>query len=371
MSYAQIKSLPGFLAFFIAFAISAAAQSGRTAPTPPPGDDDGAEKIATEEIKLNVLAFNRQGEFFQGVGKDDLVIAEDGVLHQPTSVRRIPANVLIVLDTGGEERQAKSIATTRATAKALIKSLQAEDSVALLEYNDKARIIAEWTSDKAQLAGALDKNLNFGRRSRFVEALNLSLDFFAKSGAENRHLILITDGLDSTSNQTEREAAIRKILATDINVHVISYTKMEQDVVEKRVKSVSGGGTRRRELPPGADIPVQGQTRTYPVLTVNLDREMMRKIRERGDNLAKSETALAELSANTGGDMLLPETKNEMIEKTGLLARNIDAQYVVTYTPKRPLADAALGEIRTIEVTSKRQGLDVQGRRKLAVLGRQ
>jgi hypothetical protein len=196
----------------------------------------------------------------------------------------------------------------------------------------------------------------------------LSVSFFEKSGSENRHLILITDGLDSLSDQKERDAAVRNILGTDINVHVISYTKMEQAVVQQRVKSVRGGGTPRKELPPGADIPIRGQTKTYPILTVNLDREMMRKIRERGQNLANSEKALAELAENTNGEIFLPETKDEMIEKTVVLAKNIDSQYVVTYTPKRPLADGAVDEVRSIQVSSKRPGLDVQGRRKLAVL---
>jgi VWFA-related protein len=353
-----------FLLFVLSFA--AHAQSGRPIPAATPPEDD-SERVFTEEIKLTVLAFDRDGQFYAGVGKDDLVITEDGVLHQPTSVRRIPANVLIVLDTGGEERQAKDITKTRNTAKALVGSLEAEDTVALLEYNDQARILAEWTNDKKQLLTTLDKKLNFGKRSRFVDALNLSVDFFKKSGSENRHLILITDGLDSMSDQRARDAAIRNILATDINVHVISYTKMEQAIVQQRAKSVSGGGTQRKELPPGADIPVQGQTKTYPIMTVNLDRAMMRKIKERGENLARSEQALTDLSESTNGEIFLPENKEEMIEKTGILAKNIDSQYVVTYTPKRPLSEAAGNETRTIQISSKRAGLEIQGRRKLAV----
>jgi VWFA-related protein len=367
MHETRIKSFTALLFLLLALITAARAQSGRVLPSPTPPEDD-SERVFTEEIKLNILAFDRNGEFYAGVGKEDVVVTEDGVLHQPTSVRRMPANVLIVLDTGGEERQAKDIRKTRAAAKALVGSLKPDDTVALLEYNDQARILAEWTSDKTQLMTALDKNLNFGKRSRFVEALNLSVGFFAKSAAENRHLILITDGLDSTASQTERDAAIRQLLATDINVHVISYTKMEQSVVEQRARSVRGGGTQRKELPPGADIPVQGQTKTYPVMTINLDRAMMRKIRERGENLEKSETALTTLAENTNGEIFLPETKDEMIEKTGLLARTIDSQYVVTYTPKRPLSEAANGEIRSIQATSKRSGLDVQGRRKLAIV---
>ncbi len=355
-----------FLVVSLALSVFVNAQSGRTTPRPKPSDDD-TEKVFTEEIKLNVSAFDAVGKFFSGVRKEDLVINEDGVLHQATSVRRIPATVLIVLDTGGEDRQAKDFKTTRSAAAALINNLQPDDTVALLEYNDEAKIIAEWTTDKTQLLAALDKNLNFGKRSQFVDALNLAVKFFDRSNLENRHLVLITDGLDSTSDDSEKSKAIKNLLATDINVHIMSYTKMEQAIVGQRIKSVQGGGTQKKALPPGADIPVQGQTKTYPVMTINLDREMIRKIRERGENLAGSEKALSKLSTDTNGLLFLPETRKEMIEKTESLAKNIDSNYVVTYIPKRALSDVRVTEERNIEVTSRRSGLDILAKRKLIV----
>src|SRR5438876_577901 len=84
------------------------AQSGRVQPIPTPTPQDENLKIHTEEIKLNVLAFDESGNFYRDVTPSDLVITENNVLHQPSSVRRMPANVLIVMDTGGELRVVKS-----------------------------------------------------------------------------------------------------------------------------------------------------------------------------------------------------------------------------------------------------------------------
>lgn len=366
MKLARAKFFLLFSAVLLTFAGVVTAQSGKVTPRPTPSDDD-TEKIFTEEIKMNVSAFDATGAFFLGVKSEDLVINEDGVLHQASSVRRVPATVLIVLDTGGEDRQAKDFKTTREAAKALIGRLQPDDTVAIMEYNDSVKILAEWSSDRTQLLSALNKNLGLGKRSKFVEALNLAAKFFEKSNLENRHLVLITDGLDSTSDDNQRRDAIRNLQASDINVHIMSYTKMEQAVVAQRVKSVQGGGTQRKPLPAGADPPVNGTTQTYPILTVNLDRAMIRKIRERGDNLAKSERALTELSENTNGLFLLPESRAEMIEKTDIIAKNIDSNYVVTYIPKRALSDVRAVEERNIEVTSRRAGLEILAKRKLIV----
>ncbi len=354
-------AFPVFFIFALAFA--AFAQN------PPPKDDE--ERIFTEEIKLNVSAVNSAGKFAPDVKAEDLVINEDDILHQADSIRRIPANVLIVLDTGGEMRMAKSINQTRNTALGLIENLRAEDSVAIIEYNDKAKILAEWTSNKAQLREILKTGLNFGKRSAFVDALELANDFLRKSKVENQHLVLITDGTDSVNERSARNAAFRELLEGSVSVHVISYTQMEREEVEPKTKGISKTPPRPA-MPPeiAAQLPNGVRdTVTAPKIgpTINLDRAMLRKYRERKDALVESEQYLAGLAEDTSGQFILPETPEEMIAKTALVASVIDSIYVVTYTPKRPLSESKPGEIRNIEVSSKRPGLQIQARRKLVV----
>jgi hypothetical protein len=101
--------------------------------------------------------------------------------------------------------------------------------------------------------------------------------------------------------------------------------------------------------------------------TIVTDKAFLRKMRERERDLLESEKYLSTLAEDTNGEFILPETREEMLAKTSLVAQVIDSNYVVTYTPKRPLSESKAGEVRTIEVTSKRPGLQVLARRKLAV----
>jgi Mg-chelatase subunit ChlD len=197
-------------------------QSGRAKPTPTPED---TVRIHTEEIKLNVLAFDEKGNFFRDVTPNDLVITENDILHQPESVRRLPANVLIVLDTGGELRVVKTLDRTRAVASALINELRPADSVAVMQYSDRAEIIGEWTNNKQTALDAV-RRTKFGRRSMFVDALRLATDFLQRSGLDNKHLVLITDGTDSLGRPSARFDAFQRLLATDVTVHVLSYSSM-------------------------------------------------------------------------------------------------------------------------------------------------
>lgn len=359
----RIKFLPFIFAALSIFSVNILAQN--PTPTPP---DENPEIVYTEEIKINISAFDENGNFAESLKKEDLVINEDGRLHQANIIHHIPANVLILLDTGGENRQAKDFKTTRKAAVSLINALQNDDKVAVMQYFDKVELISDWTSDKTQATEMLNKKMNFGTRSRFAEALAQATEYLQKLPVENRHLVLITDGLESVSDEERKIAAIRNLTATNVNVHILSYTKLEQAVVEKRKKSISGGGRMSREPPPGAGIPGQQQTRGVPIATVNLDREMVRKNIALGEALARSEKVLAKLSEDTNGIFYLPDTPEELVDKTAHLAKNIDSQYVITYTPKRPLSESKDGDVRNIEVTSKRKGVFIEARRKLTVL---
>lgn len=366
-------ALPILRFLFAAFAaLSAAvlavhAQSGRVQPSPTP-TPEANEKILTEEIKLNVLAFDENGKFFPDVTENDLVITENNVLNQPSSVRRIPANVLIVMDTGGELRQIKSLDQTRKVARAVVNALRPDDSMALLQYSDKAEIVSEWTNDKQQMLAAIGRT-RFGRRSAFVNALNMGRNLLLKNPLENKHLVLITDGTDSVSNSSAKFDAEQALLATDISVHVISYTSMEVQDIEPRTKMISNSPPPKALPPEVADQLPNGarDAATAPKIgpTINMDRTLLKTLRARKADLEDSQEQLEKVAENTNGEFILPSTTDEMVEKAPLVAKMIDASYVVTYTPKIPINDIKGVVERNIEVSSKRAGLVVQARRKL------
>lgn len=350
---------------------SAAAQSRRVpppTPTPTPVDEDPI-RVEIEEIKLNVTAFTEDGGFVSDVRESDLVITENDILHQPVSVRRIPANVLIVMDTGGDMRQVKSLDQTRKTARGIVAALRPEDSIAVLQYSDSAEIVSEWTTDKAEISRAIGQT-RFGRRSVFVDALNLATDFLLKNPLENKHLVLITDGTDSAGNQAAKKRAFDRLLSTEISVHVLSYTRMEADDIAPRTKAITNSPPPKAmpdevaaQLPNG----VRDVATAPKAKTINLDRTLLRRIRARKADLENSEKQLDLLAENTNGTAIIPESLDEMVDKTALVARVIDASYVVTYVPKEPIANTRGTVERTILVSSKRPGLYVQARRKLIV----
>ena len=90
----------------------------------------------------------------------------------------------------------------------------------------------------------------------------------------------------------------------------------------------------------------------------------MRRLRKAYEaEVRKSEEALKTVADETGGKMMLPVNSEQMFAQAIEVARAIGAEYVVTYRPKRPLAEANPGEYRRIEVASRRVGLSLHSRR--------
>ena len=355
--------------FIFTLALTVEAQVTPT-PTPTPTPEE-PERVETEEIKINVLAYDADRKFVEGVRVSDVVITENNILHQATSIRRIPANIVIIMDTGGALRQAKTLDTTRRTAAALVSTLRPQDAIAIVQYSDQADVVSGLTTDRAATTAAINRT-NFGLGSEFLAAIRLASGLLTKPGIENRHLVLITDGTDTTLSGSSRERSLRPLLETDINVHVISYTRIEAIAAEPLTKKVSTKPEpataepiampreMAEQLPAGAR-----DFKTSPKVgpTISLDRKRISVWKQRKADLESAERQLAVLAENANGIALIPQTTEEMIDKAALVAGVIDDSYVLTYMPKIPLSEKRID--RNIVVTSKRPDLIIQGKRRL------
>jgi len=96
---------------------------------------------------------------------------------------------------------------------------------------------------------------------------------------------------------------------------------------------------------------------------VRFDPAMRRQRKAYEAEVKKSQQVLTNIADETGGKLLLPLSEDEMLAKSNEVARAIGAEYVVTYRPKHPLAEARAGEYRRIQVQSRKVGLSLHSRR--------
>ena len=79
--------------------------------------------------------------------------------------------------------------------------------------------------------------------------------------------------------------------------------------------------------------------------------------------MQRSQAQLKNMTEETGGLLRQPPSEEGMLLEAASVAREIDSQYVITYSPKRPLRRASATEYRRIHVGARRQGLTLRARR--------
>jgi VWFA-related protein len=346
----------------------AGAQTPSPAPSPAPQD---TVKVFTEEVRLPIQALDAYGHYDPTLMIDDILVLEDGVAQQLRSVTHVPANVLFILDTGGDLSglggMSKSTGLTKQVAAELVRKLQAGAWIAVMQSGNTTEMLQPWTMDKQAVLKTLKTKVISAKRSRISDAIASAGQQMKDRPEGSRHVVLITDGVDSPDVKTNRDEAVRKLIAARATVHVISYTEfVRQKNENKDTRAVSGG-----PRPPSSD-PITATDPTLPPGTtrspsfgigIRFDPAMRRQRKAYEAEVKKSQQVLKNVADETGGKMMLPLNSEQMLAQAVEVARAIGSEYVVTYRPKRPLSDATPGEYRRIEVASRRVGLSLHARR--------
>lgn len=339
------------------------------APTPPISDAQEKVKVFTEEVVIPVTAYDDSGHLSAALEPQDILVFEDDVPQTVRSVRRIPANVLLLLDTGGELNPAMSASTTREIAKRLISNLRTGDRVAAIQFSGHLELLSDWTTDRTQVIRALETKLISGKRPQLIKALFAAAQRLKEVPAGTRHIVLITDGVDSSDDAAALNEAIRELLDANVTVHVIGYGALGRKKIDKQNPLVKITNKKRKSAKDIADelmYPNQQQeAKKWKKIYVIVDTDFaMRKRRDvYKEATEQSEVWLRSLAEETGGLAFVPRSVKEMAPQADEIAREIDSQYVVTYTPKRPLAEATVEEYRRLNVAAGVIGLHVRARR--------
>jgi VWFA-related protein len=311
-------------------------------PAAPPRDEEAARaeqepvKIYTQEVKLPVVAYDNRERFDPTLEPDDVLVMEEGVPQRVRSARRLPANVLLVFDTGAQVTAVRGAELAREAALRLISTLRPGDQVAVIQNGagTGVGVLQDWTADASVVGAVLKTKLLSGKRSRLSECLGLAASKVRERADGSAHVVVFTDGLESQTREKIQAASInpeaaRRLAASQASVHIFCFATLVKEFVKHRNSPVG--------------------------LIFDMDFEMRRWFRDYARATEQRKEQLAALARETGGRLLLPSTAAEAAELADKLWRDIGAQYVVTYAPKLPLSPG--GQPRRVEVSSRRLGL--------------
>ena len=357
-----------------------------SSPTPVPpivNPQQESVKVFTEEVVLPVRVTDQQGRFDPTLHKDELLILEEGVPQQIMSARQVPANVLLLISTAGDLNPAMKANVSKEVTAHFVSRLKAGDQMALVQYGRHVQTIQNWTANSNAVQHAIQSKLSSNSGANLAGALAEAVARFAETPAGNRHLVLITDGVDEDSSDSKESKelsnpkdfegvgrlgpAIKELLVQGVTVHIVSYAAMGRKNIWKSQPLIQITAQKRKTAadvalevlkPPGSEWQ-KPKIRLY----VDTDIQMRRRKKEYVNAMKEGERWLRQFAFETGGSIFVPPSVEEMRRNVEEIADNVDSQYVVTYKPKRSFASGVEGEYRRIEVAPRRVGLRVSSRR--------
>ena len=357
----------------------ASAQEPRATPTP-----DDAVRVPTEEVHLTINAEGPYQGFTPKLRTDDFTVYEDGVAQTVTSMRMIPARVMVLIDSGAALTFAKDRDMTNLAAMLVVHNLPEGTTCSVAQYNEHVSSIVPWTEDRDRAVTQLIGAIRTGRRSMLGEALKFAFESFKSQPIGNRHLILLTDGIDGPAAINNESAALRDLAAANIAVHILSLTKMEQEGAKDAVKTVrinlDPHPTKPRVQKEIYDdmlnsLPIKAEMREFmrtanesqQIVIVDLDIERRKMLKMRRGEWEKGEVTLQKVAVETGGSIRTPVDTTALLNSAIDVARSIGSNYDVTYTPSRTISEASDKAPRNVLIASRSDAIKLRTRKTLSI----
>jgi Ca-activated chloride channel family protein len=289
-------------------------------------------KAGVELVDVAATVTDGDGRFISGLAKDDFVISDDGKRQEIVSFssERVPVSLAMLLDVSSSMTE-EQLATARLAIDHFAHNLlDKPDELLLMEFAARGRILQPWTRDRELFSRSLTRvkaepvdpvveeqpDGTFAPAysgTAIFDAVATSLGFAPKGANRKKAVLIISDGVDTTSRRTIKQVQ-EAIRASEVLVYAL-------------------GVDADREA-----IRVAGGAHTF---TGRVNADVLRK-----------------LTDETGGRTEVVKGFRNLDQATASLADEFNQQYVLGYTsPKRD------GRWHTIKVeVKKKRGAKVRAR---------
>jgi Ca-activated chloride channel family protein len=274
--------------------------------TPTPAAPQTTAQPAGAPVRLNVIVSDESKGVVGDLRREDFRVEEDGVPQTITHFAReeSPVSYTLVVDNSGSLRGVLDD-ILRACA-ALVSANRPGDETSLTRFvgRDQIEVTQDFTAEQWRLVRAIESMYVEGGQTAIVDAVYLSAERVAErrtgEAGRRRALVLLTDGEDRSSYY--KQSDLQKLLRThDVQVFVIGVVS-----VLGKGQALFGKGPRD-----------------------------------------KATAFLNGLAQETGGRAFFPKNAREMQEAVAEIARDLRAQYVISYHTSNANRD---GKFRKIQV---------------------
>jgi len=198
-------------------------------PPPPPekpkkieGMPDYSIRVNVPLVNVDVMVTTKDGQFINGLKKDNFKIYEDGAPQNISNFGQSEAPITAVLLVEFASTNYFMISEMLNASYAFANGLKKEDYVAVVSYDMKPEILVDFTQDKNAIRGAINgmRIPGFSETNLF-DALYDTLDRVDRIDG-HKYIILVTTGID-TFSKLNLDQITKKIKTThDVTIFPVS-----------------------------------------------------------------------------------------------------------------------------------------------------
>ena len=237
-----------------------------------------------EVINLNLSVTDARNRYVTDLTPKDFAVFEDGIRQELSlfTHENLPISMAVLIDTSASMDE--KLPTAQAAATRFVKTLRPEDAAEIIQFNDRATVLHDFTADHAELEAAIRRTEAHGPTA-LHNALYIALKELGKQkkAGQLRRLaiVLLTDGEDTASLVTD-EQVLELARKTEINIYCI---RLAGDRAADRLRP----------------------------------------------NFSQASYMLTALSRETGGQVFFPASLNELESVYDRIAEELRTQYSVGY----------------------------------------
>jgi VWFA-related protein len=273
---------------------------------------DYSIKVDVPLVSLDVLVTTKDGQTIPGLKKENFKIMEDGTPQQISTFNQTEAPITAVLLVEFASTNYYFIVDALNASYSFANTLKKDDWVAVISYDMKPQILADFTQDKRAVQAALNQLRMPGfAETNLFDALFDTLDRVDRIEGK-KYIILVSTGVDTFSKLT-LDKILKKVKTTkDVTIYPVSVGWAEREWWE----------SHGRAAPHGMGIPVG-----------NMDYLQ-------ADNEMKTFASL------TGGRAYFPRFEGELPGIFADIASDIRNQYSISYHPTNIKLDGTYRKLK-------------------------
>jgi VWFA-related protein len=195
-------------------------------------------------VKLNLTVVDPDSRGITGLDEDNILVYEDGFRVNYVKVKDISSSTdslyLVFAIDSSKSISKEYLEKIKKSAAEIADSAGVNDRIAVLRFNDKIKLLNNFSSNKMEIVNSLKGVERHGSNTVMFDAIYDSIEFLSRVKSARKGVVVFTDGKDEGSSLSN-EDVIKFGKETGVPVYFIVSAACKNTTPMSRIAKLTGG----------------------------------------------------------------------------------------------------------------------------------